>query len=165
MATLKRYFPIFIIALVGLGIQLGLTAAGKVFYLTQLTMSAYYSLVVIGLCLLMGYAGQISLGHAGFFAIGAYCSAAMTTADCSGLRQHAAGRLLSQIGGFIVSKDLYGDELVRLNPWIACVAALTSGATLSHISSAAVAAAFRSAPVARTVSTNSRFSTFIARRT
>ena len=40
------------------------------FYLTQLTMSAYYSIVVIGLCLVMGYAGQISLGHAGFFAIG-----------------------------------------------------------------------------------------------
>jgi len=29
---------------------------------------------VIGLNLLMGYAGQISLGHAGFFGIGAYCS-------------------------------------------------------------------------------------------
>ncbi len=36
-------------------------------------MSAYYSLLVIGLCVLMGYAGQISLGHAGFFAIGGYC--------------------------------------------------------------------------------------------
>ena len=42
--------------------------------MTQITMSAYYALVVIGLCLLMGYAGQISLGHAGFFAIGGYTS-------------------------------------------------------------------------------------------
>ena len=56
-----------------------LSAAGKGFYLTQLTMSAYYTLVVIGLCLLMGYAGQISLGHAGFFAIGGYTSAVLTT--------------------------------------------------------------------------------------
>ena len=133
MATLKRYLPIFIIALVGFGIQLGVTAAGKVFYLTQLTMSAYYSLVVIGLCLLMGYAGQISLGHAGFFAIGAYCSAALTTADCSALRQKAAGRLLAQIGGFVVGKDLYGDELVRLNPWIACVAALILTAVIAYL--------------------------------
>ena len=29
----------------------------------------------------MGYAGQISLGHAGFFAIGGYAAAALTTAD------------------------------------------------------------------------------------
>ena len=50
-------------------------AAGKGFYLTQLTMAAYYALVVLGLSLLMGYAGQISLGHAGFFAIGGYTSA------------------------------------------------------------------------------------------
>ena len=32
-------------------------------------------LAVIGLVVLVGYAGQISLGHGGFMAIGAYCSA------------------------------------------------------------------------------------------
>jgi branched-chain amino acid transport system permease protein len=37
-----------------------------------------YSIVTIGLCLLMGYAGQISLGHAAFFALGAYGSAILT---------------------------------------------------------------------------------------
>jgi len=36
---------------------------------------AIYSIVAIGLNLLMGYAGQISVGHTGFFAIGAYTSA------------------------------------------------------------------------------------------
>ena len=45
------------------------------FYLTQLTMAAYYSLVALGLCLLMGYAGQVSLGQAGFLAIGGYVAA------------------------------------------------------------------------------------------
>jgi branched-chain amino acid transport system permease protein len=35
--------------------------------------------VVVGLNLLMGHAGQISLGQAGFYAIGAYVSAIMTT--------------------------------------------------------------------------------------
>ena len=49
-------------------------------------MSAYYSLVIIGLCLLMGYAGQISIGHAGFFAIGGYISAFLTTHDLSPLK-------------------------------------------------------------------------------
>ena len=35
-------------------------------------------LAVIGLVVLIGYAGQISLGHAGFFALGAYASAILT---------------------------------------------------------------------------------------
>ncbi|HDL89431.1 MAG TPA: branched-chain amino acid ABC transporter permease, partial [Thermodesulforhabdus norvegica] len=38
-----------------------------------------FSLVSIGLCLLMGYAGQISLAQAAFMGIGAYCSGILTT--------------------------------------------------------------------------------------
>jgi len=38
-----------------------------------------YCLITIGLSLLMGYAGQISIGHAAFFGIGAYISAILTT--------------------------------------------------------------------------------------
>ncbi len=38
-----------------------------------------YCIITIGLSLLMGYAGQISLGHAAFFGIGAYISAILTT--------------------------------------------------------------------------------------
>lgn len=37
------------------------------------------SIVAMGLCLLLGYAGQISLGHAAFYGIGAYASAIITT--------------------------------------------------------------------------------------
>ncbi len=40
---------------------------------------AIYAIVVLGLNLFIGYAGQISLGHAAFFAIGAYGSAIGTT--------------------------------------------------------------------------------------
>jgi branched-chain amino acid transport system permease protein len=36
------------------------------------------AIIVMGLSLLMGYAGQISLGHAAFFGIGAYCSGVLT---------------------------------------------------------------------------------------
>jgi branched-chain amino acid transport system permease protein len=38
-----------------------------------------YSIVTMALCLLMGYAGQISLGHASFFGLGAYMSGVITT--------------------------------------------------------------------------------------
>jgi branched-chain amino acid transport system permease protein len=40
---------------------------------------AMNAIVVIGLNLLIGYTGQISLGHAGFYGIGAYATAILTT--------------------------------------------------------------------------------------
>ncbi|HSO08733.1 MAG TPA: hypothetical protein VLR45_01985 [Desulfoprunum sp.] len=40
-------------------VQVLCSATDSIYYLTQLTMSAYYSLLIIGLCVLMGYAGQI----------------------------------------------------------------------------------------------------------
>ena len=43
-------------------------------------LAAYYALAALGLCLLLGYAGQISLGQAGFFAIGGYISAILSNA-------------------------------------------------------------------------------------
>lgn len=39
---------------------------------------AIYAIVVLGLNLFIGYAGQISLGHAAFFGLGAYGSAIST---------------------------------------------------------------------------------------
>jgi branched-chain amino acid transport system permease protein len=49
------------------------------YYLSILSLAGIYAIAVIGLNLLMGYAGQISLGHAAFFAAGAYTSAILTT--------------------------------------------------------------------------------------
>ena len=44
-----------------------------------MVLSGIYACVVIGLNLLVGYAGQISLGHAAFFGIGAYTTAILCT--------------------------------------------------------------------------------------
>jgi len=49
------------------------------YHLMVLNVAALNIIVVIGLNLLMGYAGQISLGHAAFFGLGAYLSAVLTT--------------------------------------------------------------------------------------
>ena len=38
-----------------------------------------HAIIAVGLGLLMGYAGQISLGHAAFYGLGAYCTAILTT--------------------------------------------------------------------------------------
>jgi branched-chain amino acid transport system permease protein len=51
-------------------------APSYILYLISLAL--IYAMVAIGLNLLVGHTGQISLGHAGFFAIGAYASALLT---------------------------------------------------------------------------------------
>src|SRR5262250_1265705 len=48
------------------------------FYLDMAMKSWLNAIACIGLNLLIGYAGQISLGHAAFFALGAYASAILT---------------------------------------------------------------------------------------
>ncbi len=80
---MKRYGPVILLAALVAAVQLLLTGLKQEFLLTQLTMSAYYTLAALGLCLLMGYAGQVSLGHAGFFAIGGYTTAVLSTAGAA----------------------------------------------------------------------------------
>jgi branched-chain amino acid transport system permease protein len=49
------------------------------YYLSILIFMGINSIVVIGMSMLMGYAGQISLGHAAFYGIGAYSTGVLTT--------------------------------------------------------------------------------------
>ncbi|GAA1745874.1 branched-chain amino acid ABC transporter permease [Nonomuraea bangladeshensis] len=48
------------------------------FHVFQLTMVLVYAVALLGLNLLVGHAGQISLGHGAFFAVGAYTAAVLT---------------------------------------------------------------------------------------
>jgi branched-chain amino acid transport system permease protein len=48
------------------------------YLISQLTFIAMYSIAAVGLMLLTGYTGQVSMGHAAFFAIGSYTSAILT---------------------------------------------------------------------------------------
>jgi branched-chain amino acid transport system permease protein len=105
-------------------VQLLSAAADKAFYLTQLTMTAYYTLVIVGLCLLMGYAGQISLGHAGFFAIGGYTSAFLTTLDLTAWRSVPLVALLAKLPLLTSRPDLYGGQVLTVHPWAAFAVAV-----------------------------------------
>jgi branched-chain amino acid transport system permease protein len=51
------------------------TALFNGYHLFQLTMMVVYAIAILGLALLTGFNGQISLGHGAFFAIGAYTTA------------------------------------------------------------------------------------------
>src|SRR5882724_9951281 len=49
------------------------------YHLTVLTSVCYYSMLGLGLNIVVGYAGLLDLGYAAFFAIGAYTSALLMT--------------------------------------------------------------------------------------
>jgi len=48
-------------------------------YTTMMIFIGINTIVTVGLCLLMGYTGQVSLGQAAFFGMGAYFSAILST--------------------------------------------------------------------------------------
>jgi len=63
----------------GLAVALALPAWANSYVLNLATSLAILALAAVGLNLLSGVAGQLSLGHAGFMAIGAYTQAILTT--------------------------------------------------------------------------------------
>jgi branched-chain amino acid transport system permease protein len=124
MNRLRTFLPFALFAMAMVAVQAALRAAGKEYCLTQLTMSLYYAVVVIGLCLVMGYAGQVSLGHGAFFAIGGYTSALLTTYDFSRFQTGAWGGLLRRAHWFVAKDDLYGSQVVTASPWAAFLVAM-----------------------------------------
>lgn len=65
-------------------------------YPDLIVFAGIYCLITIGLSLLMGYAGQISLGQAAFYGIGAYISGILTT-------QYGLNPWLCMLFGMMVS--------------------------------------------------------------
>ncbi|GIN93920.1 branched-chain amino acid ABC transporter permease [Siminovitchia terrae] len=63
---------------------LGIVFLSPIFISSQYLFTLFiligiYSIITVGLSLLIGYTGQISIGHAAFFGIGAYISGVLTT--------------------------------------------------------------------------------------
>ena len=112
---LRQYVPVVLAMLAAVALQQVLAWRDANYYLTQITMSAYYALVVIGLCLLMGYAGQVSLGHAGFFAIGGYTAAVLTTYNLIPWREAPLVAACRSLGFLIERQDLYGRDILALS--------------------------------------------------
>jgi branched-chain amino acid transport system permease protein len=82
-----------------------------------------YSLAALGLSLLMGLAGQVSLGQAGFFAIGAYTQAVLVT-------RYEVGGLVASVAAVAVTMAvalLVGLPLLRLRGHYLALATLGFG--------------------------------------
>lgn len=76
MSGLRRHMPLLILVVVLLLLPLVLP---NNFYYDIAIRMAINAIIVLGLNLLIGFAGQISLGHAGFVGVGAYASAILPT--------------------------------------------------------------------------------------
>lgn len=72
----RAYFGLYIVIAVLAVLPL---VVPNSFYLDLAIRMAINAVIVLGLNLLIGFAGQISLGHAGFLGIGAYASAVLPT--------------------------------------------------------------------------------------
>lgn len=72
----KKYTPLWVMALFLLALPWMLP---NHYFLNITVIMGIYTLITIGLNLLIGYAGQISLGHAAYFGLGSYTVAILTT--------------------------------------------------------------------------------------
>ena len=120
-------------ALLAVGIETLVRTTGTPFYLTQLTMAAYYTLAALGLALLMGLAGQVSLAHAGFFALGGYVSAVLVTRDLSAYGTHALVGVLERLHLVNARLDSFGGAMLCVRPWPALFAALAITAVVAAL--------------------------------
>ncbi len=73
------------------------------YWLAQLSFVLIYSIVGLGLMLLAGYTGQVSIGHAAFMGVGAYAQAYLTNHGVPFFVALAVGTVLSAAVGVIVS--------------------------------------------------------------
>ncbi len=74
----------------------------KGYYLTVLNLMAVNAIVALGLNLLVGNTGQISLGHAGFVAIGAYTAVLLTKAGVPFIFSFLGGGMMAALFGLIL---------------------------------------------------------------
>ena len=75
------------------------------YVLSLLTMGGIYAILCLGLNIQWGFTGLFNVGIAGFFAIGAYVSAILTTAESS---RHLGGYEMPYVVGFAAAMVISG---------------------------------------------------------
>ena len=76
------------------------------YLVSQLTFICVYAVAAVGLMLLTGFTGQISMGHAAFFAIGSYTSAVLTAKGLPFLLALPASGVMAAIVGIIIGRPI-----------------------------------------------------------
>lgn len=116
----NHYFPIVLVSILILTLPL---LTGSNYHLRVASVMFIYALAATGLNLLLGLAGQVSLGHAGFMGIGAYAVAI-------GPAHFGLPPLLSAVMGTAVASALayvLGKPVLRLRGYYLAVGTLGCG--------------------------------------
>lgn len=82
-------------------------STGNTFYKSMLVFGIINAIAAIGLCMMLGFAGQISLGQSAFFGLGAYGAAVI--ANRTGIEPMLAifaGALIAMAAGWLISRPL-----------------------------------------------------------
>lgn len=99
-----------------------------VYYLSQLVLIGIYVVAGAGLMLLSGYCGQVSLGHAAFFAVGAFTVAVLEKHGVPFLAAFAAAGALSAAVGFVI-----GLPALRLSGLYLAIATLAASFIVTEV--------------------------------
>lgn len=100
-------------------------APGQLYALHILTLALCYAVPAIGLNLVFGYTGLVSLGHMGFAGVGAYTTALLTKGGIAFVPALAAGAAVAGITGLLV-----GLPCLRLRSHFFIVVTLAVGVVL-----------------------------------
>lgn len=121
----RRFLPVAFLVL-ALGVLPFLLPSYRVF---QLTLAIAYAIALLGLNMLTGYNGQISLGHGAFYAVGAYVAAILM--DRFGLPYW----LTIPVAGVacLGAGFLFGLPALRLEPLYLALATFALGVSLPQI--------------------------------
>ena len=118
----RRDLQVILLIAAGIGAFPWLAGRNE-YFLSLLVFMGINGMITMGLSLLMGYAGQISLGHAAFYGLGAYSSAILTTRTSLPAPAAAlAGMVLSGLVAYLV-----GRPTLRLKGHYMAVATLGFG--------------------------------------
>jgi branched-chain amino acid transport system permease protein len=118
----KKDISVIIVIAAVIGVFPWLTGRNE-YFISLLVFIGINGMITLGLSLLMGYAGQISLGHAAFFGLGAYSSGILTV-------QYSLPPLAGFVFGILLSAAvayLVGKPTLRLKGHYMAVATLGFG--------------------------------------
>lgn len=118
--NIKRHIPTALFIVVALGLPIVIR---NPYYIGTLVFVGIYSLITVCLGLLLGYAGQISLGHAAFYGLGAYASGLLTTR----LHWSPWSALVAAMGVTAVMAYLIGRPVLKLKGHYLAMATLGFG--------------------------------------
>jgi branched-chain amino acid transport system permease protein len=122
---LRRFIP----ALLALAVACGLPFLLGNYHVFQLTLVLVYAIALLGLNMLTGFNGQISLGHGAFYAIGAYTAAILM--DKAGMPYWATIPIAGVVCG--VTGFLFGLPALRLEGLYLAIATLALGVAMPQI--------------------------------